>query len=131
MNPVKVAIKNIAKKYGFHISRCQQQTGMYPNYEPVYPYATYSPWNTDAAFDAAFSKIEGATLVDKYRCFELWKLVEQAAKLKNGAIIEIGAAARRRVLRDHDLPTAARRLAAVLGSLRGPMLNDLGMQASY
>lgn len=36
------------------------------------------------------SAITGATLVDKYRCFELWKLVEQAAKLPSGALIEVG-----------------------------------------
>jgi O-methyltransferase len=91
MNPVKAAIKNIAKKYGFNILRIQPfMLDMYPDYEPVYPFATYSPWNTDKVFDAAYVKIKDATLVDKYRCFELWRLVEQAAKLKSGAIIEIG-----------------------------------------
>ncbi len=61
-----------------------------PTYEPIYPNATYSPWNTDAAFNAIISKIKSATLVDKYRCFELWKLTEQAAKLRKGSIIEVG-----------------------------------------
>jgi O-methyltransferase len=85
----KVAIQNFIERCGFHISRIERPD-LYPNYERVYPTATFSPWNTNAEFDAAFSKIAGATLVDKYRCFELWMLVEQAAKLKNGAIIEIG-----------------------------------------
>ena len=56
----------------------------------VLPAATYSPWNKDIMFQAILSSIEGFTLVDKYRCFELWKLVEQVAKLKHGSIIEIG-----------------------------------------
>lgn len=29
-------------------------------------------------------------MVDKYRCYELWKLIEQSVKLKHGSIIEIG-----------------------------------------
>lgn len=54
------------------------------------PAATYSPWNTDKPFQAMLASVEGATLVDKYRCFELWKLIEQCAKLTTGSIIEIG-----------------------------------------
>jgi hypothetical protein len=61
-----------------------------PDYEAVLPNATYSPWNLDKAFIAAYSQIKDATLVDKYRCFELWRLVEQCAKLEGGALIEIG-----------------------------------------
>ena len=52
--------------------------------------ATYSPWNLDKEFNAAYSGVRDATLVDKYRCFELWRLVEQSAKLETGALIEIG-----------------------------------------
>jgi hypothetical protein len=60
-----------------------------PGYEVVLPNATYSPWNLDKAFRAAYSQIKDATLVDKYRCFELWSLVEQCAKLEGGARREI------------------------------------------
>jgi O-methyltransferase len=56
----------------------------------VSPRATYSPWNKDGLFREAYALIKEFTMVDKYRCFELWKLVEQSAKLKNGSIIEIG-----------------------------------------
>jgi O-methyltransferase len=59
-------------------------------HETVLPVATYSPWNTDRSFQAMIASIEGFTLVDRYRCFELWKLVEQVAKLESGHIIEIG-----------------------------------------
>jgi len=41
-------------------------------------------------FRTTYSQVQGATLVDKYRCFELWRLVEQSAKLESGAFIEIG-----------------------------------------
>ena len=58
-------------------------------YEKVQPLATYSPWNRDETFLETYRKIKPYTLVDKYRCFELWSLVEQSKKL-DGSLIEIG-----------------------------------------
>ena len=58
-------------------------------YEKVKPLATYSPWNRDETFLETYRKIKPYTLVDKYRCFELWSLVEQSKKL-DGSLIEIG-----------------------------------------
>jgi O-methyltransferase len=89
MNKIKEAIKRITNIFGYEIIRVHGFNHSL-EYEPVYPFATYSPWNKDKVFQKVYSSIEGFTLVDKYRCFELWKLVEQSAKLKNGSIIEIG-----------------------------------------
>jgi len=58
-------------------------------YNPIMPLATYCPWNLDKEFLAAYSKISKSTLVDLYKCYELWTLTEQSAKVK-GSIIEIG-----------------------------------------
>jgi len=58
-------------------------------YEIVRPSATYAPWNTDPFFASAYNAIKDYTMVDGYRCWELWTLVEQSAKLE-GDIIEIG-----------------------------------------
>ena len=52
--------------------------------------ALYAPWNLDNDFNEIYGKIISYTLVDKYRCYELWKLIEQSAKLNEGSIIEIG-----------------------------------------
>ena len=60
-----------------------------PPYEQALPYATYAPWLADNDFIAAYEKIKNNTLVDKYRCFELWQLIGEVSKL-DGAIIEIG-----------------------------------------
>ena len=60
------------------------------DHEIVIPSATYAPWSKDKSFLQIFKVIENFTLVDKYRCFELWKLVEQCKKLEDGSIIEIG-----------------------------------------
>lgn len=59
-------------------------------YEGAIPTATYAPWNKDKEFLDCHSAIKGFTLVDKYKCFELWWLVEQTKKLEPGAYIEIG-----------------------------------------
>lgn len=91
MNPIKTTIRHVAKQLGLTILRTPRiRNSMAGEYELVHPFVTYSPWNKDDLFQKALAAIEGFTLVDKYRCFELWKLVEQVAKLGSGSIIEIG-----------------------------------------
>ncbi len=90
MNPIEDAIKRVVKRLGFQISRIPKHSSPAQEYEPVYPLATYSPWKKDSQFQAALASIEGFTLIDKYKCFELWKLTEQSAKLENGHLIEVG-----------------------------------------
>ncbi|HEY6519250.1 MAG TPA: TylF/MycF/NovP-related O-methyltransferase [Roseiarcus sp.] len=87
---VKSALKRLAANYGVHVRYMPRLVNKGPAYEVVLTGATYSPWNLDKGFNAAYSQIRDATLVDKYRCFELWRLVEQSAKLETGALIEIG-----------------------------------------
>lgn len=55
----------------------------------VQPAATYSPWLSDAEFLAAFERIRRNTLVDQFRCYELWQLAKQSASVE-GAILEVG-----------------------------------------
>jgi O-methyltransferase len=56
----------------------------------IRPGATYSPWRTDSEFLAVHHSVSSATLVDQYRCYELWQLVEQSAKLPSGALLQVG-----------------------------------------
>ncbi len=58
-------------------------------YDRASPIATYAPWNVDSAFLAAHKAIARNTLVDIYRCYELWTLVGQTAKL-TGSLLEVG-----------------------------------------
>lgn len=58
-------------------------------HELVLPVATYAPWVQDKAFQKVYSIIKSSTLLDVYRCYELWQLVAEAQKVK-GAFIEIG-----------------------------------------
>ena len=55
----------------------------------VKPVATYSPWRADREFQEVWSLIHKNTLVDVYRCYELWQLVEESKKL-DGDILEVG-----------------------------------------
>jgi len=55
----------------------------------VLPYATYSPWLNDATFLEIYELIRSHTLVDVYRCYELWCLGQQARTV-TGDILEVG-----------------------------------------
>lgn len=55
----------------------------------VVPYATYAPWLDDQAFQRLFNLVKGSTLVDVYRCFELFSLARQVTNVP-GALVEVG-----------------------------------------
>jgi hypothetical protein len=59
---------------------------------PILPSnSTYSPWLADDNFQIAMRTVEGNTLLDPLRCYELWTLVRQSQKLGRGALLEVGA----------------------------------------
>lgn len=56
----------------------------------IFPKNTYSPWVNDEEFQKIFSQISiKHTLVDQYRCYELWSIASNLRKLE-GDIIEVG-----------------------------------------
>src|SRR5260370_39487925 len=55
----------------------------------VIPHATYSPWWTDEEFQSTFRESQAFTLVDVYRLFELWALLEQVNEV-DGDMLEVG-----------------------------------------
>jgi len=59
-------------------------------YGGIYSQSAYSPWNGDAAFQQVLSAIRSHTLVDEYRCYELWRLCGQIGALEQGDILEVG-----------------------------------------
>ena len=83
----KGVANELAGRLGYEIHRRPNVGGAL--YGPVTPKATYSPWNGDEAFLAAYRAIASHTLVDIYRCYELWSLVSQTRQL-TGSIIEVG-----------------------------------------
>ena len=90
MHPkIATLVKRVFNQLGYEIIRLPKDTNS-SSYALVTPQATYSPWNKDNAFQATYKTIQPYTLVDKYRCYELWCLIEQSSKLGSGNIIEIG-----------------------------------------
>ena len=86
---VKKLGRRCLHRLGYELVRCKLQSKG-KAYGPVLPAQTYSPWLLDEEFLKAYKAIAGFTLVDIYRCWELWSLTEQAAKVP-GSIIEVGA----------------------------------------
>lgn len=60
----------------------------YPQAQIV-PYSSYSPWLEDHDFIAKYDRVKAFTLVDIYRCYELFALTRQALRL-NGQMVEVG-----------------------------------------
>jgi O-methyltransferase len=87
LGSVKHVITDGLSRMGYQLHRVPR-TGS-SRYEPVAPLATYAPWSADTEFDSVFNAIKGNTLVDVYRCWELWSLLEQTAA-QPGSILEVG-----------------------------------------
>jgi len=56
---------------------------------PVHSYPYDEPWIDDVEFAELYNKIRKNTLVDRSRCYSLYLLAKQAAKL-DGNILEVG-----------------------------------------
>jgi O-methyltransferase len=83
---LKQALQGALGKFGLKLAHLP--TGR-SGYDYVYPTANYAPWNSDSAFLSTYESIRSNTLVDIYRCWELWTLAGQTKKL-GGGILEVG-----------------------------------------
>src|SRR3989338_2280148 len=82
-------VQKIAEIFGYNLLMTQKYGGGNGIYESILPGARYAPWLSDSLFNETYRVIKNYTLVDKYRCYELWQLVAQTTKLR-GALIEVG-----------------------------------------
>lgn len=56
-----------------------------------FPSANYAPWQGDEAFTTIYNQIKKNTLVDIYRCYELWQLVKKIHSMNPAAaVLEVG-----------------------------------------
>jgi O-methyltransferase len=55
----------------------------------AYPQASYAPWLADEEFQRIYREVRKHTLVDVWRCYELWSLVSELREIP-GAIVEVG-----------------------------------------
>ena len=58
-------------------------------HKQVIPYASYAPWEGDEEFKKIYSKVKNNTLVDVYRCYELWSLINDLHAVE-GDVLEVG-----------------------------------------
>jgi O-methyltransferase len=80
------AIKTLVRKFGYDIVVFPRFEGPY---ERFHIKVLYAPWIEDRDFVETFPKVQTHSMVDRYRCYELWDLVSQSAKLR-GSLLEIG-----------------------------------------
>lgn len=59
------------------------------SHEQIVPVASYAPWVDDPDFGALYEKVRAHTLVDIYRCYELWDLSRQVSGMA-GDVLEVG-----------------------------------------
>jgi len=58
-------------------------------HEMAYPIATYAPWQADREFQSVYGGIRHNTLVDVWRCHELWSVLGELRDVP-GAVLEVG-----------------------------------------
>ena len=94
---VKRLIKGLFNNTGIYIGKSPTYKGKANfsidglHYGMSFPSANYAPWLGDAAFMKIHNQIKGNTLVDIYRCYELWQLIKKAQSLNaQAAILEVG-----------------------------------------
>lgn len=88
---LKRAVRRLLKGIGYNLTRIAPPpapTGA-DDYGEVRPAAMYSPWKTNEEFRRVYNHVRSSTLVDEYRCYELWLLAKQMNGL-SGSFLEVG-----------------------------------------
>lgn len=80
---MKTVLRKLINSVGLDVARVPKEGKL------VRPLATHAPWTLDEDFLAAHRRVRANTVVDVYRCYELWTLLEQVANLE-GDILEVG-----------------------------------------
>lgn len=82
--------KRMLESLIFRARKLLVEPGLDPSRDSlIMPWATYSPWLLDADFQSCHATIKDYTLVDLYRCYELWHLLKQTSDL-DGDVLEVG-----------------------------------------
>ncbi len=81
---------DITELFGEIINESMKVGTIREPYEIIRPCSTYAPWRKNTEFMDVYDKIKDNSLVDLYRCYELWKLVIQTKKCTSGDILEVG-----------------------------------------
>lgn len=88
MAMLKQFILSAIRKFGYEIFKAPTTTRN--EHQTITPLASYAPWNLDPLFAKVYDQCRMHTLVDIYRCYEIWSTVAEAAKLQQGDLMEVG-----------------------------------------
>ena len=88
LSRIYFSIVDACKSFGIQID-IQKIEKDSKEYQSVFLRKVYSPWASDKKFNQTFDVVKENTLVDKYRCYELWQLIGQVKNVE-GAILEVG-----------------------------------------
>ena len=87
----------VLEKRGLHFFKPQRLNGKAEfeinnfSYGVNLPTANYAPWKNDTAFAEIYEAIKNNTLVDIYRCYDLWLLTSEVLKQNSNLnFLEIG-----------------------------------------
>jgi len=83
----KQAIKTFVRKFGYDIVAFPKFEGPYERFQIK---GIYAPWVAEKDFADFFPYVQTHSMVDRYRCYEIWDLVSQSAKLSRGSLLEVG-----------------------------------------
>lgn len=84
----KRLILSTIRRFGYEVFKAPVVTKN--EHETITPLASYAPWNLDPLFVKVYDRCRAHTLVDIYRCYEIWSSVAEAAKLQQGDLLEVG-----------------------------------------
>jgi O-methyltransferase len=90
ISQTKRFIERSLRRAGYEIRKLPNGGQAESPYSEVLPLATYSPWLADAEFMQIYDAIKSHTLVDIYRCYDLWQLVAESAKATRAELLEVG-----------------------------------------
>jgi O-methyltransferase len=95
LSAAKRAVNALLAPTGFEFARIRSEpdlvetaesNGTHRDYERLTK-LRYAPWRRDDAFQRVWQAVQGHTLVEQERCYELWTLVHQGTP---GDILEVG-----------------------------------------
>ncbi len=94
---LKKLVRTLFNKTGIYIGKRPSFKGSAQfnidglHYGFSFPSANYTPWMGDKDFLEIYNQIKQNTLVDIYRCYELWQLVQKTSLLNpTASILEVG-----------------------------------------
>jgi O-methyltransferase len=85
----------LARKAGFSVAKgvalpfVRHEAVRGGGHEMAYPISTYAPWQSDAEFRDVYRAVRRNTLVDVWRCHELWSVLGELRDVP-GDILEVG-----------------------------------------